>query len=63
MLRRPSEPVIFDSDQIAAFTSDFSDALDHFVERLDAIGETRTAQGFANWMQKLWELPADEVGG
>jgi len=40
LLRRPSEPVIFDSDQIAAFTSNFSDALDHLVERLDAIGKS-----------------------
>ncbi|MGB1503361.1 MAG: hypothetical protein ACPHAQ_06630, partial [Ilumatobacteraceae bacterium] len=40
LLRRPSEPVVFDSDQISSFISDFSDAFDHLTARVTALDTT-----------------------
>jgi len=40
LLRRPSEPVVFDGDQISSFISDFSDAFDHLTARVTALDTT-----------------------
>ncbi|MEC7383890.1 MAG: hypothetical protein VX526_04340 [Actinomycetota bacterium] len=40
LLRRPSEPLIFDRNQISSFISDFSDAFDHLTSRVTALDTT-----------------------
>ena len=40
LLRRPSEPVVFNGDQISSFISDFSDAFDHLTARVTALDTT-----------------------
>ena len=40
LLRRPTEPVVFDRDQISSFISDFSDAFDHLTARVTALKTT-----------------------
>ena len=40
LLRRPSEPVVFDPQQIASLASDFSDALEHLSQRAEALNKT-----------------------